>query len=850
MNKIEDDDLMQAEKIIQKSLKKDTLDPGAYYAFSLLYLDPAYPEYNIDSAHYYILKSLKQFPVLEEKYKKKLTRAGIDSTVIDHQKLKVDSSAFAVARQINTENSYNYFLEHYPNTLHFEKAVSLRNQVAFQDAVNEGTYTAYEKFFKKYPLADQVPLARKRYNDLLFETKIKDNKLQTYVSFLRDFPDTPYRRQVEKNIFELMTADNKVNSYGNFINRYPESYFIRKAYDFLYHTYKEDNDPHNFSNEYGGHPDMDSLMNVTKLESLSLAPFVDNGEIGFLDLSGNPIIQDEFDETDLEHKCSLTTSDYLVISDRGISKIIGLNKKEIFSGNFEKVEDKGAGWLKIITDNYPMLVHKSGYRFPDDNYTDLDMILNSYMIVKKNDKWGLKTTCGRTILNNEFDKIYTENSFLILEKNGRFTPVLTGNILKAIEGESITLEFPYDEVESINENYLLCFQDNKETLLDKNLNNIIPLQEHQIIDLGDLWLTKSTSEYTLWNITGEKVIGQLEQIQFDNNWIALKKGNKWALSEIKNLIIPEFVYDSVKLLNEYIQVLSKDGSDYVSFQNNQRLDLRNSSRLLLISAKDPDAKADSTDHLLSFDKDGVKRLYNIKGEKVLAGWFDEVKVINGILFEIRNKELKGISDTTGQNVLPIKYDAIGNDIDGNISILKDKKFGLFIYYPRKVIEPDYDAQIKPYNKELLIALKDGKYGIMNYEEEFLLPFSFDKINYWTDSTALLKSEDQWRMIHIRTQDTLMTLNDYQQVSDFNNEKTLLIKTTEGSGVINNKGGLIIQPSFDDLYNLGTEFDPFYFAGKYLPEIDHYIGSYFNKEGKIVWKDAISEEDYFKFICDQ
>ena len=68
--------------------------------------------------------------------------------------------------------------------------------------------------------------------------------------------------------------------------------------------------------------------------------------------------------------------------------------------------------------------------------------------------------------------------------------------------------------------------------------------------------------------------------------------------------------------------------------------------------------------------------------------------------------------------------------------------------------------------------------------------------------------------------------------------------------MSNVKGEILPSLYTDILNLGTSDEPFYFTEKFIEEAKIYIVNYFNKDGVLVRKLALKEQDYEKVFCDQ
>ncbi|MFW5872865.1 MAG: hypothetical protein ACOCVN_02650, partial [bacterium] len=72
----------KVEKQLKKLLAKDSINPGAHYVYSLLYLDSGYVNYDIDTAWHHIQTAIVQYKVADEKALKKLNKADINDSTL------------------------------------------------------------------------------------------------------------------------------------------------------------------------------------------------------------------------------------------------------------------------------------------------------------------------------------------------------------------------------------------------------------------------------------------------------------------------------------------------------------------------------------------------------------------------------------------------------------------------------------------------------------------------------------------------------------------------------------------------------------------------------------------------
>ncbi|HET9054001.1 MAG TPA: hypothetical protein VFM90_07505, partial [Cyclobacteriaceae bacterium] len=325
----------KAKSQLVKILQKDSIHAGAQYAWSQYFFSEANPQFQIDSAYSHILQALADYGHTVAKEREKLLRLPLDSSVLVAQKQRIDSAAFARARQVNTELAYLDFLKRFQTAAQRAHAVTLRDEVAFADAARENTYQSFLTYLEKYPESAFAVEAKARYDRLLFEAKTSDKKLATYETFLARYPETPYRNEIEQQIFEKLTATGEASAFERFIRKYPASGKTRLAKNILYHLLKED--------ERTLMPVLtsDSIRNVQVLEKQYLVPFFKDNRFGFMNSRGEELVKASAASIPDEYLCGNIT-DELLIAD---GKIITRSGAVLAKTKTEATEFLGYGFM-------------------------------------------------------------------------------------------------------------------------------------------------------------------------------------------------------------------------------------------------------------------------------------------------------------------------------------------------------------------------------------------------------------------------------------------------------------------------------------------------------------------------
>ena len=482
-------------------------------------------------------------------------------------------------------------------------------------------------------------------------------------------------------------------------------------------------------------------------------------------------------------------------------------------------------------------------------YEDLDFLNGRYIRYKKDNLYGLQTVSGQEILEDIYDDIREEGSFIVIEKD-QMLAITSGDLLLSnATRKGSDLRFIYNEVELVDESSLLCFMDEKETVIDKDLKRQIDFREQEIYEIPGGWLVKRDTLYELYDEIFYNLAGPaLEKVETKGDLVSVMRGGKYALYDFEGAFPKAFHFDSVSLLSEQIAIVRRDDEYKVIFRYGGLRDLYNpaQSRLLL-----PSGNHKTMQYLLTENQKGLTIVYNNSGKEVLKGKVSNIQAMGDeYLVYTKNKKV-GMFDSSGRNLLKAEYDGIANYNNGYVTTLKNKKFGLFNKHNGLNISPQYDVSPRPYNDQLIIAARDRLYGFIDHSNTEIAPFEFADIQYWNDSTALCRTEyDSWVLYNIYDQTIeLDEITNFTTISQSNKERIILFTREEYFGITSSLRGLIINPSFSDILNIGTIDDPIYFAERYIAEAEFFVVIYYNKLGELLRKQVFTQEEYGNIYCE-
>ncbi len=171
---IEEKNWSKSRQLIDKLLVKDSLNMEARMVLSKWFLNTENPSYQFDSAYHQIIWALQHFSVVSARQKDRLKKEAADSSFFVQLYLKIDSLAFEQAKIANTESGYQKFIVQFPDSHEKERAIELRDEAAYLNALKINTYFAFADYLKKYPESSRSQDTNKRYDQLILEYKTKD----------------------------------------------------------------------------------------------------------------------------------------------------------------------------------------------------------------------------------------------------------------------------------------------------------------------------------------------------------------------------------------------------------------------------------------------------------------------------------------------------------------------------------------------------------------------------------------------------------------------------------------------------------------------------------------------------
>lgn len=820
----------KAEKTLKRVLRKDSLHAEAHYVYALWFFSSSNPSFHIDSAYHHAQMALADYTNAGQRQQEKMSRFPLDSTHILQLRGQIEGQAFENTKHANTEAAYIAFLNRFPFAAQRAMAIELRDEIAFLEALKINTYQSFQEYLSKYPQSGRAEEAGKRYEKLLFQEKTRDGKLNSYVLFYKQYPNSPYQAEVLQNIFEIATAPGNLASYLGFLKAYPGSPYEKRARDLAYHLALEGG---------AGIPNAimgDSVRHAQVLAQGYWVPFMKNGKFGFMDEQGGEVMAPDLKSIDEDYICGNVTTDYLVTS-RGV---IGRTGGLLSGGDVTAVDEIGSGFL-LVGSECNRVVHKSGFAVADC-VEDAREIARHFLALRKDKKWQLMAFNGRPLLEQPYDDIRSEEDIILLTRNGKTMLNTVEEVGGVADKNPLPDDFVFDEVRKLNSQFLWVKNGVLEGVLDYALQWIVPL-DRQVLTLTPFGFTKKTQDKVATLGVSKAIDGEgFNDIQPYGDWLGLYRTGRIQLYSRSTARIVGNNLDSL-WFSKGLALAKKRDSLHIFFGTSKRMQFPIKTKIAFV--KSPDSV-----RFFYLEEKNKKQLFAVDtGNKLFAMEFDAVEEVGFDLFLITHNEKKGLAGANGKWVLPPEYDAIVKSTEGRMSLLKDKKFGLFDLQYKKLIKPAYERNIQHLGGPVLVAFRDGFYGFISLDERPLSGFEFDEVKPWNDSTAWVKKDFRWMLYEVYSQKVqLDQIKDYLLLADTGEEKIARIHKENHYGILSSTRDVVIPPTYNEIINLGTAEKPFYFTEKHVEEADIFVVIYYDKDGRQVRREIYEADEYDRIYC--
>jgi len=823
--------------LLSQSLEQESINPAAKWYLAELLSTDSIDFYRLDSARSLIQDALIDFDSASQKTIELLTKQGYTRATLMSTFDKIKMISLRDAIKQNTVEALEQFTLWYPDSPGQQTVLRLRDSLSFLTATNENTWQAMERYIFEFPQSHWVVLANVKYEKLFYQDFTKDQSKKSFEQFVLDYPLSPYLDDAISHIYNYISVHDKSEIWKEFLEKYPKSKSASKATARLYHLDKE---------AFFRFPGLlktaaiDSFIHVFNMESMPLLPIIVNEKIGFINQKGELVIPPFYQPNSHDSIfCQIFTIDYF-----GTDKGVMNRNMDIFSTEeFENIIEVGNGVLLLKKGNSGTLIFKNGELIAKD-IADAVLFDQKWIKAKRNGKFGLLSTSGNTLSAFQYDEIMIRGDFWLFYIDNRIAVTNEKQIVSETGEGGFTLEFKFEEVELINDQLMIGFNDNRECLLKADLEFLIPWGVYEVNpDPYFAYVRNPDQSYRIFSHKITQLMGAsiFQQLYVTGKWMAVKN-EYWQLLNLENHSL--FRFDSIKLINDFAALVYEIEGPSILFPNGQKIPIDSKQIAKDLSFSIGNVKSE----FLEIATEKTKSVWDRYGQFVFQGYFDDVVSLTDSLFRITYKKKQGVVDRDGFYVIEPDYDFI--QIKGDLlQFLKNNKIGTFDLKHQVLLNDSYDAGFERFG-EYYITSKNGLKGVIDRENSRIINFLYKEINFFNDTASWVLSDSSWQIVGHRNQ--LILLSNIQKIELLhivNQESFYKILTPTGYGILSNKQGMIIDPDFTDIKSWQISKDPIFLCEYYHGKTEFYLLAYYNSRGEKIYSGAQTASIYEQFYCE-
>ena len=348
-------------------------------------------------------------------------------------------------------------------------------------------------------------------------------------------------------------------------------------------------------------------------------------------------------------------------------------------------------------------------------YNEVEIIDSKYIIVRRNDFYGLYDFNSKFVLDTIFTEIKITKSGYLIKQDSLFGLYdFNANVLLDIE---------YSEINNTEAGYLIK-KDSLYGLFDFNSKFILDIEYSNIKYTESGYLVKKDSLYGLFNSKGN-ILLEIEYSKINKSSSGkyiLEKDKQACLYyskfDFKTELCKNFYY---RKINNYLLVYKQEDGLFTfnSFANSsQKFNFDSISYIQ--KRNNTNRQSNMADFLVSkYDfvyyysfKNNKKGVLNDNLKTLIPPIFDEISYSPG-LFSTRKNFLYGLYDTTGNKIFDAKYTLISKTNYNTFLIYEGQKTGVASNTGQVIVKPEY-MRIRHLTEDYLIVERaNNKKGMIS-----------------------------------------------------------------------------------------------------------------------------------------
>ncbi len=826
---IEKEKYETAFDLLKNALAKDSLSASVPFALANLYLVSPWPQNQLDSAYYFTVLSLSNYARLDEKRLDRHIKEGFGKTRLLSLKIHIDSLAFKIAKNGGSQNDYQEFINKHTDALALDSAIYYRNEQAFLTASHINTLESYKLFLDSYPQSVDWLRANAKYQLILYKESCIKGKLVEYQSFVEKHPQSPYYEEAVRHIYTILAGQNTSKTLLRFIKNHSNSQAAQKAIGVLYHNYIMQESAISFADKYPTITLSDSLRLVIKNQDKTLIPYWNGSSFQLIDLAQNVSIDSLISVNEQS-----VDKDFIIAETKHGTMLLGKNGKAFYKNDAFAYVREQQGYIFVRARGELVLVHKNGTII---NGGDTAYLVSLFVAYKVANKWGLKSITNLPVLPPKYDSIWAENDLLFLSVKDKKQLLKPAQLYPALDGEKIDFPPFVDDYEWLTDSLLWVEESGgKEGLFSEKLEELVPIGAHQIDMVNKGWIIKEKKEIRVPAFSKQPLL-------------KFKENKRWQMGWLKDSLIIKYEYSNT--YHPKTAFLVGSSAIIMQFADSSYAYLSDTLRVFKPKKKEvkPLLTQDNKVYYYQIMEGKKKTIVTALGQKLNLPKFSKLIPLNQAFFQLETSKTKQLYSSLGQLLLN-NIDGAALINDSTLSILKNQKFGALQPFDTLIktkkpifIAPSFTQKLVPLNDSLWVVSIGAQQGVIKTTGDTLLLFNYDEISPWVNGLLFLKKDLKWDLYDLKASKFVaFGIVSFTSIAKGGSPKIIFQKGI-GIGVFDSEKGIVLKPTYTNIYLKGSNTQPYYRTEKYVEEAGLHIMLYYNLDGTLLFQNILDEKAY-------
>ncbi|CAN5149463.1 hypothetical protein BH09BAC5_BH09BAC5_10960 [soil metagenome] len=579
----------KARDIFTKTLKHHSAAAG--FGLATIYSRNDNPFYDVSLAHSAILMAQWGWTNSSQREKDRIAKLGVEIKVIESLKKKIDTLGFILAEKKSTVFALEEYLDEYCGSVLTERAMVLRDELAYSNAVAAGGWKDYKYFADHYPNAIQYQEAFSNYEQLLFESETADKSIAYFERLISDYTASPYIKVAEDSIFVFATPANNINQFYAFVKKYPNNRNVPDVWKRIYALYTSDGKPTTIAQFWIDYPDFPFKETISEDLRLSLTtfyPVVLNNNWGFCDSTGTQSILFAYDWVE-------SFSEGLAAAGKNNKcGFISKNGKVAIPFEYDEVESFRKGFAQVKKNEKVGLTDHAGHLLVPTIYDEIGDFYDARAVVVRGGKYGYIDMFGTEVIPCKYDKagdfsgglayVVDSSKYGYIDHTGKkITQCIydwlesfdQGTARFSVDGKFGLRSFQgieiippvYSFISPFREGIAMVVLDDKCGYIRRNGSFVLPCNYEYDKNLtgesdfhNGMVRVKNKGKVGMLDTSGKTVVPfEFDDIlPFENGLAAVKKKDKWGFINLKMQLVIPYEYDWVSSFSDGIALVKSD----------------------------------------------------------------------------------------------------------------------------------------------------------------------------------------------------------------------------------------------------------------------------------------------------